>query len=388
MKYFLLIWAGLWRKKARTLLTFASIVTAFFLFGMLQGINLGVDSLVNQFMDTSRLRITNRVAQNGVMPLSHVARIAGVRGVEGVTPLTAVVGSYQAPTNVVVSLAVDVESWFKIYPEFRASAAARTEMQRTRNGALVGTVAAKKYGWKVGDRVPIQSFNVRNGDGTQNWEFTILGIYEIEDAPDFATNLLLNFDYVNEARAAGKNTAMQIAVRASDPNSYSTLAPAIDELFANSPDQTITRNEKDFVQSSLSQIGDIKFFVNGIVGAVLFALLFLTGNTMMQSVRERIPEIGVLKTLGYSDGTMLALVLIESLILTAFAACVGLVISLLVFPGLMDRVGSGAGLDGLRIPLVVFGWAGLLAAVLAIASGLPPALRARRIPIVEALRSR
>lgn len=388
MKYFSLIWAGLWRKKARTLLTFASIVTAFFLFGMLQGINLGVDSLVNQFMDTSRLRISHRVNQNGVMPLAHVSRIAGVKGVESVTPLTAVVGTYQAPTNVLVSLAVDIDAWLKIYPEFKVPAEAREAMHRTRNGALVGIVAAKKYGWKVGDRIPVQSFNVGNGDGTRNWEFTIVGLYDIDNAPNFATNAMLNFDYVNEARAKGKNTAMQIIVRATDPNRYATLAPAIDELFANSPDQTMTRNEKDFIQSTMSQIGDIKFFVNGIVGAVLFTLLFLTGNTMMQSVRERIPEIGVLKTLGYSNGTMLVLVLIESLILTAFAAAVGIAIAVLLFPSLMDRVGSGAGLDGLRVPWVVFNWAALLAFVLAVASGLPPALRAQRIPIVDALRNR
>ncbi|HTE42322.1 MAG TPA: FtsX-like permease family protein [Steroidobacteraceae bacterium] len=388
MKYFLLIWAGLWRKKARTILTFASIVTAFFLFGMLQGINLGVDSLVSQFLDTSRLRISNRVNRNGVMPLAHATRIASVAGVQSITPLTALVGTYQDPKNVVVSLAVDVDSWFKIYPEFKLPADQRAAMNRTRDGALVGIAAAEKYGLKVGDKVPVQSFNVVNSDGSRNWEFTVVGIYDIDQARNFATNLLLNFDYVNEARGPGKNTAMQMIVRLTDPNRYATVAPAIDELFANSADQTMTQNEKDFIQSTMSQIGDINFFVNGIVGAVLFTLLFLTGNTMMQSVRERIPEIGVLKTLGFSNTTMLTLVLSESLILTILSAAVGIVAASVAFPALMDVLGSQVGLEGLRVPPIVFAWGGVLAVALAFASGFPPAWRAQRLKIVDALRAR
>jgi putative ABC transport system permease protein len=388
MKYFMLIWAGLWRKKARTILTFASIVTAFFLFGMLQGINLGVDSLVDQFLDTARLRISNRVNMNGTMPLAHVQRITSVKGVSNVTPLVAVVGTYQIPKNVVVSLAVDVESWCKIYPEFKVAKEHLAAMSRTRNGALVGAVLAEKYGWKIGDRVPIQSFNVTNTGGSKDWEFTIVGTYDVDEAHNFTTNLLLNYDFVNEARVGGKNTAMQIIVRLDDPNRYAVVAPAIDEMFANSPDQTMTRNEKDFIQSTMSQIGDINFFVNGIVGAVLFTLLFLTANTMMQSVRERIPEIGVLKTLGFSNASMLGLVLAEALILTIVSAAVGVAIATVSFPAVMGGLGPGIGLEGLRIPPIVFAWGGALAVLMAVASGFPPAWRARRLKIVDALRAR
>jgi len=388
MKYLPLIWAGLWRKKTRTILTMFSIVTAFFLFGMLQGVNLGIDSLTSQFLDTARLRISNRVNRMGMLPIAHVARIASVSGVANVTPLTALVATYQQPKNMVVALGVDVESWFKIYPEFSTQPEGFAAMARTRNGALVGAAAAEKYGWKIGDRLPLQSLNVVNTDGSKNWEFTVVGIYEIERAHDFSTNLLLNFNYLNEARVGNKDTAMQVIVRLVDPNRFAVVAPAIDELFANSPNQTMTQNEKDFIQSTMNQIGDINFFVNGIVGAVLFTLLFLTANTMMQSVRERIPEIAVLKTLGFSDAAMLMLVLIEALTLTIVSAGIGLLAASTIFPTLMKRLGPMVGLEGLRVPAVVFAWGATLAVLLSFASGLPPAWRARRLKIVDALAGR
>jgi putative ABC transport system permease protein len=280
-----------------------------------------------------------------------------------------------------------VEAWLKIYPEFKVAANQLSAMARTRNGALVGAAAAEKYRLKVGDRLPLQSLNVVNSDGSPNWEFTIVGIYDIARGHDFSTNILLNYDYVNEARAAGKNTANQIIVRLVDPNKFAVVAPAIDEMFANSPDQTMTQNEKDFIQSTMSQIGDINFFVNGIVGAVLFTLLFLTANTMMQSVRERIPEIGVLKTLGFSDAAMLTLVLIEALILSIVSAGIGLFAASATFPILMNALGANVGLEGLRVPLAVFRWGAVLAVGLALAAGFPPAWRARGLKIVDALRS-
>ncbi|MGO9930885.1 MAG: ABC transporter permease [Steroidobacteraceae bacterium] len=387
MKYFTLVWAGLWRKKVRTILTVFSIVTAFFLFGMLQGINIGIHSITSTFSDTTRLRVSNRINRQGTMPLSHVGRIASLPGVASATPITALIGSYQRPSNLVVAVGVDVQAWHKIYPEFRTPPQQLLAMMRTRDGALAGSALAQRYGWKIGDRVPLQSLNIVNSDGTKNWIFNVVGIYDIDQGHDFSTNLLVNYDYINEARVADKNTEVQIIVRLNDPKAYAKMAPAIDDMFANSPNQTMTQNEKDFIQSTLAQIGDISFFVNGIVGAVLFTLLFLTANTMMQSVRERIPEIGVLKALGFSDSTMLALVLAEALLLSVVAAGLGLLAASSVFPILMGRIPSG-GLEGLRVPAAVYGWGTLIAVLLALASGLPPAWRARRLKIVDALAGR
>jgi putative ABC transport system permease protein len=387
MKYFGLIWAGLWRKKIRTILTLFSIVTAFFLFGTLQGVNLGISSSLDRLTDTTRLRVSNRVNLNEPLPLAHVSTIARLPGVAAVTPVIALVATYQRPSNVMVAAAVDMDAWYKAYPEFRTSQAQLREMARTRNGALVGAAVAQKYGWKIGERLPLQSLNVVNSDGSKNWEFSIVGTYDIDQGHDFSTNVLVNYAYVNEARIGGKNTVVQIVVRLSDPKAYALIAPAIDELFANSPNQTLTQNEKDFLQSTMSQIGDIGFFVNGIVGAVLFTLLFLTANTMTQSVRERIPELGVLKALGYSDFAILTLVLIEALLLSLVAAGVGLVAASAVFPVIMSNI-PGAGLEGLRVPTEVFVWGAGIAILLALASGTPPAWRAKRLKIVDALAGR
>jgi putative ABC transport system permease protein len=387
VKYFTLVWAGLWRKKTRTILTLFSIMTAFFLFGILQGVNLGIDSTVNRLADTTRLRVSNRVNVNQTLPLAHMSRIASLPGVAAVTPVTALVATYQRPSNIVVAVGVDMAAWFRAYPEFKTSADQQRAMARTHNGALVGAAIAQRYGWKVGDRLPLQSINVVNSDGSKNWEFTIVGVYDIDQGHDFSTNVLLNFDYVNEARVGDKNTVAQIIVKLSDPKAYATIAPAIDELFANSPNQTLTQNEKDFIQSTIGQIGDIGFFVNGIVGAVLFTLLFLTANTMMQSVRERIPELGVLKTLGYSDAKVLTLILVEALLLSLVAAGLGLTAASTVFPILMNSI-PGAGLEGLRVPMEVFVWGSGIAILLALASGAPPAWRAKRLKIVDALAGR
>jgi putative ABC transport system permease protein len=387
MKYFVLIWAGLWRKKTRTILTVFSIMTAFFLFGILQGVNLGIHSSIDRLTDSTRLRVSNRVNVNATMPLAHVSQIAKVPGVAAVTPITALIATYQRPANVVVVAAVDLETWYKAYPEFRTPADQLRAMARTRNGALVGAAVAQKYGWKVGERLPLQSLNIVNGDGSKNWEFSIVGVYDIDQGHDFSTNVLVNYDYVNEARVGDKNTVVQIIVKLADPNAYTTIAPAIDELFANSPNQTLTQNEKDFIQSTMNQIGDIGFFVNGIVGAVLFTLLFLTANTMMQSVRERTPELGVLKALGYSDSTILTLVLIEALLLSLVAAGIGVAAASLVFPAIMNSI-PGSGLEGLRVPMEVFAWGAAIAILLALASGVPPAWRAKRLKIVDALAGR
>jgi len=386
MKYLTLVWAGLWRKKARTILTVFSIVTAFFLFGMLQGLNQGIETLSRDLLDTTRLRVINRANQMGMMPMAHVTRIASLPGVASVTGLVALPGTFREPSNVVVPLGVDLAKWFELYPEFKIPREQLENTLRTRNGALIGVVSAEKQGLKIGDRLPVQAFQLNNSDGAKNWEFTITGIYDIDNAHDFATNILVSLDYLNEARVAGKDTVMQIIVRSSDPSRSAAIAAAIDETFANSPHQTLSQNERDFVQSTMNQIGDIGFFVNGIVSAVLFTLLFLTANTMAQSVRERIPEIAVLKTLGFSDATMLSLVLTESLLLSLFAAGIGLVAATLGFNALMSRVGSAMGLEGMSVPGIVFAWGAIIALLLAIASGLPPAWRARQLKIVDALR--
>ncbi len=387
MKYFPLVWAALWRRKLRTWFTIISVVIAFFLFGMLQGVNLGLDSLFN-ILSTERLRSSGRI-NNNQMPLAHLQQMKAVPGVKAVTPLTPVIGTYQEPGNVVLALGIDIDAWFNdIYPTMEMPKENVVAMQRTRNGVVVGKASADRYGWHTGDHIPLQALNVKQMDGSSAWDFEIVGIYDIPRAPQWATNVLANYDYINEARLNGKNLVQQYITRVDDPANYQKVATAIDELFANSANQTMTMSEQDFVRTLLAQLGNISYLLNGVVGAVLFTLLFLTANTMTLSVRERIPELAALKTIGFSDRVLLATVLVEVFVLCGVAGGLGLGASAVVFPKLMNTLGPYVGLEGLRIPVKVYLLGGGIAALVALVSGLPPALRAMRLNIVDGLVSR
>jgi putative ABC transport system permease protein len=384
MKFFPLVWAGLRRRPVRTLLTILSVITAFFLFGVLQGVNAGMNSVFD-LLDVSRLRVMNRVNMGAPLPIAHMTRIRAVPGVAAATELAALVGTYQKPSQPITVLAVDIDQLLVIYDEMKVSQEHRKAVSQARTGALVGAKLAERYGWKVGDRLPIQGLNMSNTSTGKLWEFEVVGIYDMEQH-DWANNVWVNYAYVNEARVEDKDTLMQGLVLVADSNRSAQVAQQIDNLFAQSSNQTSTQNEKDFVQSALSQIGDIGFVVNAIVGAVLFALLFLTANTMMQSVRERIPELAVLKTLGFSDTRVLSLVLVEALLLNVVAALVGLVAARAIIPPVMNRMSSDLG--GISMPATIFAWGAAMAVILALASGLPPAWRAKRLNIVDALAGR
>jgi putative ABC transport system permease protein len=388
MKYFPLVWAALWRRKLRTWFTLISVTIAFFLFGMLQGVNLGIAGLYD-LLTTERLRVASRTGDRP-MPLAHLQQIAIVPGITSVTPLTWMVSTWGDDNKAFGILGIDARAWFReLYsPGFVASDEALAAMERTRNGLIVGKVTAEEKGWKVGDRIPIQSLNIQQKDGSVAWEFEIVGIWDVPRRPNWATTVLANFNYINEARSDGANTVMQYIARVGNPDGYAEIATSIDELFANSSDQTMTLSEEDFVRTLLAQVGNISFLLNGVVGAVLFTLLFLTANTMTLSVRERIPELAVLKTLGFTDAALLVMVLLEVLLLCFGAGGLGLGASAGVFPALMKSLGPTVGLEGMRILPSVYAWAAGIAMLLALASGLPPALRAMRLNIVDGLANR
>ena len=384
MKYFMLIWAGLWRKPIRTILTMLSIVVAFLLFGMLQGVNQGINS---QLADNNgnRLWTVGRMSQIQALPLGHMQQMRSVAGVREITHLSFFGGYFQDSRNAVGAFATNVDAFASVYPELNITPGLVQAMQTTRTGALIGRPLAEKYGWKVGDKIPLGTTIWTNKAGSNTYTFDIVGVYEA--SPQFANSplgngLWFNYDYFTEARAFGAGTVHQYIVAIEDARQAGAVSAAIDKLFANSPDETRTQTEAASLQAQLKQLADINFIANAIVGAVLFTLLFLTANTMMQSVRERIPELAVLRTLGYSSGSMLALVLVESFLLCAFAAMLGLVLSS------MGLAVMGATFGITTVPPIVIGMGVAIAALLAIASGLPPALRAQRLNIVDALAGR
>lgn len=382
MKYFPFLWATLWRKKTRTIFTLLSIVIAFLLFGMLQGVNAAFQQGISN-ANVNRLIVASRISLTEPLPISQKQQIEAVAGVNGVASSSWFGAYYQEQKNFVFAVPVDIGDYLKVVPEVRIAPAQVEALKRTRTGIIMGKALMKKYGWKIGDRVSLHStIWVRKDDGSSDWPFDIVGTYYFNGDESQDTGAFFNYSYFDEARSFGAGTVGWWAVSVKDPNQSAQIGAAIDKLFANSPDETKSQSEKEFTQSFLKQYGDINFIVKAILGAVFFTLLFLTGNTMMQSVRERIPELAVLKTLGFSDAKVTALVLAESLLLCLIAAALGLACADLLFPMLKNTIG----LVSLPPRVIVVG-AGV-AVLLALATGGLPALRARRLVIVDALAGR
>jgi putative ABC transport system permease protein len=385
VKYAHLVWAALRRKPTRTILTALSIITAFFLFGILQGVNVGITKLVMGARET-HLLVLSRMGMATPLPVAHAARIEKVPGVAAAAPTVMMFGTYQGPRNSVLVAGTDVLPFFRVNAGLMSATPEDiAKVVRTRTGALVGKSLAKTRGWKVGDRIPIHALNMRKADGSGDWVFDIVGYYD-NVQPDTSMWLVANYDYLNEPRGDGRNTVFDIAVAVTDPAQIGTVAQAIDDLFANSSNQTLTRSERDFLETTLNQVGDINFIVTGILAAVMFTLLFLTANTMAQSVRERIPEMAVLKTIGFTDASVQWLVLAEALVLCVITALIGLALAAAVLPLVSNS--PGLGIAAMHIPSPVFGAGTAAAVVVALISGLPLALKARRLEIAAALAGR
>lgn len=381
MKYFHLIWAGLWRKKARTILTMLSIIVAFLLFGLLQGVNQGFNSVVEN-LNVNRLYTSAKTNMVDGLPIAYANRIKSIAGVEHVSHWTYFGGYFREAKNAIPAFATDANELFAIYKEIKIQPEYLTAMQNTRTGALVGDSLAKQYGWKVGDRIPVGTSIWTNKEGSNTWYFDVVGTFDVSSYGAGFPSFYINYDYYDEAKAFGRGVVHYYLVGIADATKATQVSKAIDAEFENSANETRTQTESGLAQTQLKQVGDINFILNAIVGAVLFTLLFLTANTMMQSVRERIPELAVLKTLGFSDGKVLTLVLIESFVLCIFAALLGLGIAALVFPSLKALLGD------LPMPLIVVETGVGVAILLALISGLPPAVRAQRLNIVDALAGR
>jgi putative ABC transport system permease protein len=382
MKYFGLIWAGLWRKRARTYFTMASIVVAFLLFGLLQGLNQGFNTVVTN-LNVDRLYVSAKTNMTDGLPLSYTARIKAVPGVRAVSHWTYFGGYFREAKNAIPAFATDPEPLFQIYRELKIKPEYLEAMKKTRTGVLVSEQLAKSYGWKIGDRIPLGTSIWTTKQGSSTWMFDLVGTFDASAFGGFPS-FYINQDYFDENAAFGAHTAHYFLVGIKDPHQATQISKQIDALFANSTYETRTQTESALAQMQLKQLGDINFIVNAIVGAVLFTLLFLTANTMMQSVSERTPELAVLKTLGFSDGKVLTLVLVEALVLCLFAAAIGLGLATLVFDsGALKRIFGNFGM-----PAIVMAMGATTALVLALVSGLPPAWRARQLNIVDALAGR
>ena len=388
MKYFHLIWAALFRRKTRTILTLVSIIAAFLLFGMLDAVRTGFDQAGNSANGAERLQTGSRLSFIQTLPQSLEARIAQVPGVKMVTYANWFGGAYQDPHNQVFSFAVE-PNYLDLYPEMEVSPAERKAFETTRTGALVGEKLAQRFHWKVGDKIPMQSTIFPNHEGSKNWTFDIVGILHSKDKKSggfYDQMFLLNWKYFDETTPYNRGQVGWYITRVTDVNQADRVAKAIDAISANSDHETRTQTEAAATASWMKQLADIGLIVTSIMGAVFFTLLLLSGNTMMQAVRERTSELAVLKTIGFSSRSVLAMVLAESVLLLLLGGVLGLALAMLVVGGVhaamggaipMAPVDAGIWLRGLLLMIA----AGLLVGAL-------PAMRAMRLNIVDALAGR
>jgi putative ABC transport system permease protein len=381
VKYLPLIWSGLWRKRARTLFTLSSIIVAYILFGILSGIDAGFA----HGLEVSRLdRLFTDSRFGAPMPLSYADQIAHVPGVTVVAPRWLMLGYFQDPKNPIGVLGGD-ERFFALRPEITISEEQIRTLRQTRTGAVIGQYLARKYGWKVGDRIPLQS-DTAQMDGSRVWTFDVLAIVDDANYPGQAEWFITNYDYLDQGRASDKGTINRFLVRIKDPRRAAQIGRVIDQLFLNSSVPTRTGSERSAAQSGLQYMGDVNYFTDAVVGAVFFMLLFLTGNTMMHSIRERISEFAVLKSLGFSDNLVLGLVVAESVLLCLLAAVAGLLVSRVLIPPLIPAVEDFALLAQIPWLAMLRGFA--LALVVALVSCLLPAWRVQQLEIVDALARR
>jgi putative ABC transport system permease protein len=384
MKYLPLLWATLWRKKTRTLFTLISIVIAFLLFGALETVDYAFENPSTGVTGADKLITMNKFSITLQLPFSYTQQIASVPGIAVVTWITWFGGYYQESKNFVFALPIDTDTYFDLHKdEFTVSPDQMSAFRSSRSGALVNVALMKKFAWKVGDKLPLHStIWTQKKDGSLNWTFDIVGVFDAKDptqASQQSSTVLFHYELFDEGRSFGKGEVGWFEERISDPSQSAKMAQNIDALFANSPNETKTQPAKDFAVAFLKQLGDIGFVLRAILGAVFFTLLFLTGNTMMQSVRERIPELAVLKTLGFTDGMVLALVIGEALLLCVLAAVVGLLLSYGLIPVIQRGLQGMELTHGAMLP-------GIAAAILlALLVGTPPALRAMRLNVVDAL---
>jgi putative ABC transport system permease protein len=384
MKLFPLIWSNLWRRKLRTIFTLLAALFTFALFGVLAAVNLAFGMGVD-ISGANRLVVIHKISLIMPLPVAYQGRIAAVPGVDAVTHMNWFGGIYKDPKNFFAQMAVDTPTFFDLYPEYVVPPAQKKAWEEDRAGVIVGRDLAQRFGWKIGDKVPIQGTIFSHKDGSRMWDFNVDGIYTPGKKGVDATQFFFHYEYLKEAAARGGDMVGWYTIRIKDANQAGAISKTIDGLFANSPYETKTSTEKAFAQSFANQMGNIGAIVRYVVSAVLFGMLLVIGNTMAQSVRERTNELAVLKTLGFSNGLVLFLVIAESCLLALTGAALGLLFSWAVLTPVVGMM--------MKQFLPVFyipGWGialGLgIALVLGLLTGLLPGIQAMRLKIVDALR--
>jgi putative ABC transport system permease protein len=377
MKYLGLLRAGLWRKPIRTILTLLCIVVAFVLFGLLHGVTVAFDRVVDQFAP-NRLQVLSNEGFGAPLPVAYAYQIARLPDVANVFCVAYLRAYFRDPRSPVVVEAVDSARSLTEASEITIARDQADAFARARTGAIIERRLAKKYGWHIGDRIPLIS-STRRRDEDNVWTFDVVGIFDTSDGFQ-AEEMWIHYDYFDEARNAGKGSVFSFVVFTTAASRNTEVASAIDRLFVNSATPTSTQSEREWLRDAADR-ADFDLMVTGIVSASLFTLLLVTANTMAESVRQRIPELAVLKAVGFSDTRVLLLVLIEAIALYLPGVVVGLAASTTFFP----FIAPGTGSVTIPMPAIVLIQGCLIALLAALLSAVAPALRAARLPVARAL---
>jgi putative ABC transport system permease protein len=381
MKFLHLVWGNLKRRKLRTALTLLSILVAFVLFGFLCAVKQALVGGV-ELAGADRLIVRHKVSLIQLLPEAYKARMSRIPGVAAVVHQTWFGGIYQDPKNFFMQNPVEPEEFLAMFPEFRLPPDQLKAWLATRTGAIVGRNTATRFGWKVGDKIPIMSPIWMR----KTWEFDLVGIFDGAEKGTDTTSMFFRYDYFDETRKTqnwGTGQVGWYTIKVKDPAQAGEVAKRVDAEFENSPAETKTEPEGAFAQGFANQIGNIGLIVAGILGAVFFTILIVTGSTMSQAVRERIGELGVLKAIGFTNGQVLGLVLAESCLLTLLGGGLGL-----GFAWLATSRGDPTGglLPMFHLPGRDLALGAGLAVVLGVITGLLPALQAVRLRVADSLR--
>ena len=380
------MWSNLFRRKLRTILTLVSVLVAFLLFTLLRTATDAFSGGGFSQPGIDRLVVAPKYSIVEPLPVALLQQIESVDGVDNAAHADWFGGVYQDPRNFFPQFPVQPGDWFDLHPEYVIDAAALEAFARTRSGAVAPAELAEKYGWQVGDKIPFQGGIYATRDGSRLWEFDLVGTYRGPQNESQPSEFLFHYEFFSEANEYGEGNVGWYVVRITDSDRAAEIANAIDRLFEHSVNPTRTSTEAEYNRQFVEQMGDIELMMTGILGAVFFTILLLTGNTMAQGLRERIPELAVLKTLGFTDSAVAWLMLGEAVLLCLFGAVLGILaaiaVSVVIGPQLADMLGEFA----VTLNIVAAGVG--LSLLLGLVVGAVPSLAARRLTIVDALRAR
>jgi putative ABC transport system permease protein len=379
-----LVRKNLFRRKLRAALMIVSILIAFMIFGVLAGFYRAFTAGEDRAA-ADRLITVNKINFTQPMPIAYFNRVRAVDGVRQVTHANWFGGYYQDPKNFLMTLAIEPATYFDVYrSELDIPPEQLQAFITDRSSAVIGESMARKWGWKVGDRVPVASnIFTQRSNGSHTWDFTIAGIVKGKAEQVSTDFLLFQYAYFDETRSFGKDTIGWLILQTNSPENNDRVAKTIDAMFANSTAETSTDTEKAFGKAFAAQFGNIALIVFLVVGAAFVTILMIVGNTMALSIRERTREIGVLKTLGFSGPRILRMVLGESVLLALLGGLPGLAIAALITIALRVSLANIAPAFAVSPVIALEGIALMIA--LGLFTGVIPALNAMRLKIATAL---